>query len=171
MIHIDPRERNFILGTVLLLVVFATAVGISGFAMGIQVPLPAERVNPREIFRAESDSPFALPVEERVRELAPGKYEVYMTAQAWQFSPSGLRGEAGLLTFPVGSTVTFYLTSKDVQHGFRINETNLNMMVLPGDVSVLSATFDKPGVFDLVCHEYCGQLHHTMYGQVTVVEN
>jgi cytochrome c oxidase subunit 2 len=171
MIHIDPRERNFIIATVVLLVIFATAVGISGFAMGIQVPLPSERVNPQEIFRAESDSPFALPVEERVRELAPGRYEVYMTAQAWQFSPDGLREEADLLTFPVGSTVTFRVTSKDVQHGFRINETNLNMQVLPGDVSVLSATFDEPGVYPIVCHEYCGQLHHNMYGQITVVEN
>ncbi|MGQ9491600.1 MAG: hypothetical protein ACUVR4_12035 [Anaerolineae bacterium] len=33
---------------------------------------------------------------------------------------------------PVGSTVTFYVTSADVQHGFAIRDTNINMQIVPG---------------------------------------
>jgi cytochrome c oxidase subunit 2 len=43
-------------------------------------------------------------------------------------------------------------------------------MALPGEVSVLTATFDTPGTFNFICHEYCGTLHHTMFGQLVVEE-
>jgi cytochrome c oxidase subunit II len=69
---------------------------------------------------------------------------------------------------PAGSSVTFYLTSVDVQHGFQIERTNVNMMVLPGQVSKLTAKFDKPGTYNFICHEYCGVGHHTMFGQIIV---
>jgi cytochrome c oxidase subunit 2 len=81
------------------------------------------------------------------------------------------------LHIPAGSQVTFYATSMDVQHGFKITETNINMMVLPGQVSTLTTRFDKPGTYNVICHEYCGAGatgsivgtgHHTMYGQIIV---
>lgn len=49
-------------------------------------------------------------------------------------------------------------------------DTNINMMVLPGQVSNLKTTFDKPGTYNVICHEYCGIGHHTMYGQIVVEE-
>jgi cytochrome c oxidase subunit 2 len=70
----------------------------------------------------------------------------------------------------VGSTVTFFLTSKDVQHGFHLWDTNLNVMVLPGQVSKVTVTFDEPGEYTYVCNEYCGVGHHTMEGMVVVEE-
>lgn len=160
MIHIDSRERNFIIGTTVLLLIFGTAVLVSSFAFGIQIPAPVERIDPR-VVATPGQSPWGDPVDERVRELAANKYEVYILAQAWSFQPSQIR-------VPVGSTVTFYLTSKDVQHGFRLDDTNINMMVLPGEVSKLTATFDEPGEYNFVCHEFCGVGHHTMYGQLIV---
>ena len=160
MIHIDARERNFIIGTTILLLIFGTAVLVSSFAFGFQVPAPIERIDPR-IVATPGQSPWGDPVEERVRELAPNKYEAYILAQAWNFQPGEIR-------VPVGSTVTFYLTSKDVQHGFLLEGTNVNMMVLPGEVARLTATFDEPGEYNFVCHEYCGVGHHTMYGQLIV---
>lgn len=160
MMHIDIRERNFIIGTTLLLLIFGTAVLVSSFAFGIQVPAPIERIDPR-VVATPGQSPWGDPVDERVRELAANKYEVYILAQAWAFQPREIR-------VPVGSTVTFYLTSRDVQHGFRLSDTNVNMMVLPGEVSKLTATFDEPGEYNFVCHEYCGVGHHTMYGQLIV---
>ncbi|HHY58317.1 MAG TPA: cytochrome C oxidase subunit II, partial [Chloroflexi bacterium] len=102
------------------------------------------------------------------RELAPGKYEVYMVAQTWNFLPDKLE-------VPAGSEVTFHVTARDVIHGIKIAGTNVNMMALPGQVSTLKATFDKPGTYNYICHEYCGYVagapigHHTMYGQITVL--
>ena len=159
--HIDRYERLFIYAAVALLVVFMGALAVSSFAFGIRVPTAYEKVDPRTV--ATPPSPWGLPAEERLRELSPGNYEVYFLGQMWQFSPS-------TITVPAGSRVTFYVTSRDVQHGFKISGTNINIMALPGEVGVLTATFDTPGTYNFYCHEYCGTLHHTMYGQIVVEE-
>ena len=159
--HIDRYERLFIYAAVALLVVFMGALAVSSFAFGIRVPTAYEKVDPRTV--ATPPSPWGLPAEERLRELSPGNYEVYLLAQMWQFSPN-------TITVPAGSRVTFYVTSKDVQHGFKLSGTNINMMALPGEVARLTATFDTPGTYNFICHEYCGALHHTMYGQLVVEE-
>lgn len=159
--HIDRHERWYLYGAIALLLVFMGALAVSSFAFGIRVPSPYEKVDPRTI--ATPPSPWGLPEEERMRELAPGQYEVYVLGQMWQFTPK-------LITVPKGSTVKFLITSKDIQHGFKLTGTNLNLMALPGEVSVLSATFDTPGTYNFICHEYCGALHHTMFGQLVVEE-
>ena len=53
-------------------------------------------------------------------------------------------------------------------HGFHIDETNVNFMIIPGQVSKLSHTFDKPGTYKIICHEYCGIGHQTMFAQIIV---
>jgi cytochrome c oxidase subunit II len=153
--HIDPYERGWIIASIILLVVFVVAITISGFAMGIQVPGPSGEVNPQTVAQEE---PWSTP---GLRELAPGKYEAYILAQIWRWDPAEI-------TVPAGSTVTFYVTSKDVQHGFQIDGTNVNMQIVPGQVSKLSHRFDMPGEYRWVCHEYCGTGHAAMYGKVIV---
>jgi len=160
--HIDPKERNYIVVTIALVVVFATALLVSAFAYDIQVPTPYERVNPNTI-ATPGNSPWGDPPADRVRELAPNKYEAYILAQVWAYTPNRI-------TVPKGSTITFYVTSKDVQHGFIIAGTNINMMVIPGQVSTLTATFDKAGEYNMVCNEYCGVGHQTMFGTIIVEE-
>jgi cytochrome c oxidase subunit II len=153
--HMDPYERGWIIATVVLLVVFVAAITVAGFSMGIQVPSPQGRVNPQTVGQ---EGAFAQP---GLREIAPGKYEVYILAQIWRFDPNEI-------TIPVGSTVTFYVTSKDVQHGFQIEGTNVNMQIVPGQISKLGHRFDKPGEYLIICHEYCGTGHAAMYGKVIV---
>ncbi len=177
MMHIDRNERVFFIASAVLLVVFALAIGISGFVYGIQVPQPFAKVNPVTIADPEkSDFPtFALPAAERIRELAPNRYEVYVLAQMWKFSPGSVNYGEPSIKVPAGSQVTFYFTSKDVQHGVKIvsadggRHTNISMMVLPGEISRLTATFDEPGTYHMICHEYCGAAHQTMYGVLEVV--
>ncbi len=70
---------------------------------------------------------------------------------------------------PADTRVTFKVTSADVVHGFSIAETNINTMVIPGQVAEVTAVFDETGTYGLVCHEYCGAAHHTMGGSVEVV--
>lgn len=160
-LHVDRYEAIWIRTTLIMSTIFVIAIAVAGFAWGIQVPGVYQRIDPATL--TDPSSPFATP---GLRELAPGKYEAYMTAQVWSFTPSELR-------IPVGSEVTFYVTARDVQHGFKIAETNINMMILPGQVSTLKATFTKAGTYNLFCHEYCGAGgptigHHTMYGQIIV---
>ncbi len=154
--HINRYEKFWIILSSLLLVIFAAAVATSSIAYGVQVPVPEQRVDPRLVA-----TPGNLFGEPGLRELAPGRYEAYILSQAWSFSPREIR-------IPQGSTVTFYMTSRDVQHGFKLQGTNINMMVLPGQVSKLTATFDKPGTYLFMCHEYCGVGHQSMYGQLIV---
>ncbi|GAB4579748.1 MAG: cytochrome c oxidase subunit II [Anaerolineales bacterium] len=160
--HIDPYERTWMIVSVVMLVVFLTAVSVAGFSMGIQLPNPDRRVDPKTV-ATDPDSPWH-PDNAGLRELAPGKYEAYILAsqlQGWRFIPNEL-------TVPAGSTITFYVTSQDLQHGFKLENTNVNMMVLPGQVSKLTVTLESPGEYNFICHEYCGNGHAIMYGKVIV---
>lgn len=155
--HIDPYERNWIRISIGLLIGFVIAISIAGFAFGFQVPSPEQRVDPRTV-ATDPNSPWSEP---GLRELAPGKYEAYVLAQTWQFLPREMR-------VPVGSTVTFYITSKDVQHGMKLQDTNLNVQIVPGQVSSLTITFDEPGSYNYICSEYCGAAHAAMFGTLIV---
>jgi cytochrome c oxidase subunit 2 len=156
LLHVDFFEGTWMRISAVVIAVFFIAVVISAFAVGFQLPGVYERIDPTTLY--DEGSPWADP---GLRELAPGKYELYIRAQIWSFTPNIVR-------VPAGSEVTFYVTSADVQHGFKLQDTNINMMILPGQVNTLTAKFKNPGTYDFVCHEYCGQLHHTMYGQLIV---
>ncbi len=153
---IDPYERNWMRLSVVLLIVFFATVSIAGFAMGFQVNGADAEVDPTTVMDSE---PWSNP---GLREISPGKYEAYVLALAWRFEPRELE-------VPVGSTVDIFVTSPDLQHGFKITDTNVNMMVVPGQVSKISYTFDEVGEFPYICHEYCGRGHATMFGVVNVV--
>ncbi len=153
---IDPYERNWMRLSIALLVGFFSVVVVAGFAMGIQVNGAEREVDPRTVTDSE---PWATP---GLREISEGEYEAYVVASAWTFSPRELE-------VPVGSKVTIYVTSVDLQHGFKITDTNVNFMVVPGQVSKLEYTFDRVGDFPYICHEYCGSGHASMFGTVKVV--
>ena len=114
----------------------------------------------------KSDVPECLPydkayTEPKVIKLDENTYQVFSVASMWQFHPSEIY-------IPVGSEVDFYLTSKDVVHGFNISEKNVNMMAVYGAITKTTVKFDKPGVYDIICHEYCGVGHQNMRAQVIV---
>ena len=153
--HADPYERNWMVFSVVLLVAFAATVALAGFALGFQVPGNETRVDPNTV----ADSPPWS--EPGLRDLGNGEYEVYMLAQQYLFQPREIR-------VPVGSTVTFYVTSVDVQHGLKLRDTNINLQIVPGQVSRLTAEFDEVGEFPYICHEYCGIAHAAMFGSLIV---
>jgi cytochrome c oxidase subunit 2 len=113
-----------------------------------------------------SDVPECLPYDKaytvpKVNKLDEKTYQVFSVASMWQFEPSEIY-------IPVGSEVDFYLTSKDVVHGFNIAQKNVNMMAVYGAINKTTVKFDKPGVYDIICHEYCGIGHQNMRAQVIV---
>lgn len=153
---IDPYERNWIRFSIVLLVVFIAAITVAGFALGFQVPGDEGRVDPRTV---TDSGPFASP---GVREISPGKFEAYVVSRTFAFDPAEI-------VVPQGAEVTIYVTSVDVQHGFKVTDTNINMQVVPGQISKLSYTFDRIGAFPYICTEYCGAAHAAMFGTVKVV--
>jgi cytochrome c oxidase subunit 2 len=100
-----------------------------------------------------------------VTKTGPDSYEVHVVARQFLFNP----GTSEPIRVPADSNVTFYVTSADVVHGFEIANTNVNTMVIPGQVAELTVEFDDPAKYGLICHEYCGAGHHTMEGIVRVV--
>jgi len=148
-------ELAWILPSIALPIGMLVALVVTAFGVGVHVPGDAGRVDPTKL---ATTAPFDKP---GVFQVAPGRYEVRMVAQIWSFTPREIR-------VPAGSTVTFIATSRDVVHGLFIPRTTINVMLLPGQVARVTARFDRPGEYPLVCHEYCGIAHHTMAGKVIV---
>jgi cytochrome c oxidase subunit 2 len=113
-----------------------------------------------------SDLPECLPydkvyTEPKVNKIDEKTYQVYAVAKMWQFQPSQIY-------IPVGSEVDFFVTSGDVVHGFNITGKNVNLMAIYGNINKTTVKFDKPGVYKITCHEYCGIGHQAMQSEVIV---
>ena len=150
--HIDRLERLWLWVSAVVLAGLMGAVVYSVQGFGIQLPTDFGQVDPA---RAEA-TPFAQP---GVRQVGPGHYQVTLVARVWRFEPAEIR-------VPAGSTVTFRLISMDVIHGFRIPNTTVNVMVVPGQITEVRHRFREPGTYTLFCHEYCGAGHHLMTGRL-----
>lgn len=153
--QIERYEKIFMVLSAVVLVAALLAIGAGTLAAGVHLPSPAGRYDPKTL---RQTPPFDQP---GVREIAPGRYEVVMVARAWGFEPNEIR-------VPAGSTVRFRVASADVIHGLLIEDTNVNVMVIPGQIVDVETTFDTPGTYVFVCHEYCGFGHHQMFGKVVV---
>ena len=88
-------------------------------------------------------------------------YMVHIAAFTFGFQPS-------LMTVPVGAKVTFHVASRDVVHGFEVVGTDVNTMVVPGYVSMVTHTFTHKGKYLILCNEYCGSGHHLMFATLIV---
>jgi cytochrome c oxidase subunit II len=149
MSAIDPYEKKIILMTGAVLSLFIFSI------------LYARNRN--------NDLPDCLPfnkayLEPKVIKLDDKTYQVYAVAQMWQFQPAQIE-------VPVGSEVDFFVTSKDVVHGFHINDKDVNMMAVYGNINKTTVKFDKAGIYKIVCHEYCGIGHQSMEAEVIVNES
>jgi cytochrome c oxidase subunit 2 len=153
--NIHFYEKIWIGITIVAVIVMLIAVAFAGFGFGVQLPGAAGSIDPRTLSKT---APFDKP---GVYEVTAGKYQVVMVAQMWMFKPAEIR-------IPAGSTVTFTSTSKDVTHGLYIENTDINIMILPGQVSEVTAKFPKAGTYSIICHEYCGSGHQGMAGKVIV---
>ena len=82
---------------------------------------------------------------------------------SWTIKPNAFR---------VGQTAEFHVTSKDVNHGFAIYDPQMHIVAqvqaMPGYTNVLRYTFTEPGVYRVLCLEYCGVAHHEMSAEINV---
>ena len=94
---------------------------------------------------------------------SPTHYEVHYVARMWRFEPEEV-------TVPAGSTVDVYVSTPDVTHGLILVGTDLNLMAVPGVVNYARIKFDRPRVYQMICHEYCGLGHDRMAATLRVVD-
>ena len=153
MIH--RYERFFLGSTIVLLIVGLIAVTASFFVNDLELPSPVKTIAPDKL---TSEPPFDSPGLTQVGE---NEYDAVIIAQAWAFVPARI-------DVPAGSKVNFKIGSVDVLHGMLVHGTDINFTIIPGEVAEATATFDEPGEFLYICHEYCGIKHHLMSGKVVV---
>jgi len=152
--HIDRYERYWIIIASATMGVFFAALVAGAVIFGVRPPEPAGFLNPSEL----ENTAFAEP---GLRDMGNGHYEVHMVGRMWAWDPAEI-------TVPAGARVTFNVTSADVTHGMLIEHHNLNLQIVPGHITRGTVTFDRPGEYHYLCHEYCGAGHQVMYGVVIV---
>ncbi|WP_255149872.1 cytochrome c oxidase subunit II [Halorarius halobius] len=153
------EKRWFALSLLLIIGFIATIVyGAAGVGVSM-IDDGGGQLDPSEVRNADG---FSNP---GVRQVGDDAYAVYVISYQFAFEP----GSAEPIRVPADANVTFHVTSTDVVHGFAVVGTNLNTMVIPGQVAEFKTRFDEPGTYGIVCHEYCGAGHHTMAGTIEVV--
>lgn len=113
-------------------------------------------------------SPYLLFVDERPEKI------IVVTAQQFAFilSDESLDREkapaeaSGSIVLPAGGLIEFRVTSRDVNHGFGIFNPDHTLIAqvqaMPGYVNRLRIRLEKPGVYNVLCLEYCGIAHFVM---------
>jgi cytochrome c oxidase subunit 2 len=155
--HIHAYEKIWLAASVLLILFLLGSVTYG--AVGPGVAMVSDTEPAIDAGALDEDERFSEPRVERVGE---NEYAAYVVARQFGFQPDPI-------VLPANSTVTFYITSADVIHGFEVAGTNANTMVVPGEVSEITVKIEEPQEYGLICNEYCGAGHHVMEGKVNVV--
>jgi cytochrome c oxidase subunit 2 len=157
---IHKYEKWWLVASLVLIVLFISTVVYASAVVGVEMvddsggSIDVDNVTDHERF----SDPGVVKVGE-------DEYEVNMVARQFIFQP----GTNSPVEVPANSTVTFYVTSADVIHGFQVVGTNVNTMVVPGKISEITVEFDEPKEYGILCNEYCGAGHHDMGGNIVVV--
>ena len=73
------------------------------------------------------------------------------------------------LTVEVGQPLHLRLTSDDVTHGFAVGQSDQPPVdVIPGEMTDVTLTFDKPGKYTFYCTRWCSVNHWRMRGTIEV---
>ncbi len=141
-----------------MLVAMMTVIVVTGVTNALHPPSNVETVDPTTLHLggefAESNLGTAVEPD--------GSVTVRLIAQQYAFVPDCAR-------VPVDTPVKFRITSTDVIHGFLLPSTNVNTMVMPGFIAEVRTRFSRPGVYNMPCHEFCGDGHHGMWARVNVL--
>lgn len=141
-------ERKVLITALTLMLVFGGLLVYASMGLGIKLPTCNDRV-----------APFT---EEKFIPKENNQFEIHYVARMWTFEPAEL-------LLPENADVDFYVSAVDVDHGFVVPGTNLNLMAIPGTVNFAHHRFDKKGEYMVICHEYCGLNHHNMMGKIKVL--
>lgn len=155
--HIHAYEKLWLAASILLILLLIGTVTYGAVGPGVAMVTDSEE--PIDATALDEDDRFSEP---RVEQVGEDEYAAYVVAYQFAFEPDPI-------VVPEDSTVTFYVTSQDVVHGFEVVGTNANTMVIPGEVAELTVEVDEPGEYGVLCNEYCGGGHHGMEGSFEVV--
>ena len=155
----EASERLWVIFVTAVIVLLVAMVVYTSVHWGFHPPSQVETIDSTSLHKGGEFSEANLGTV-----IAPdGSAVVHVVAQQYAFVPN-------CLVVPAGKPVTFRLASADVVHGFIVQDTNVNAMVVPGYVTTVRTTFQDPGEHLMPCHEFCGVGHQAMWAHVRVVE-
>ena len=88
-------------------------------------------------------------------------HEIKVELRKYEFSP-------GSLHVRKGEQVRLILAAVDHDHGFKLDDFDVNQKVLKGTTVVVEFTADKAGTFQFRCSSVCGLGHRGMKGTLVV---
>lgn len=153
--HLHKFEKIWLVFGIISLIVFLSIVGVTAFSQDHHPSGGMDTIDPKKV---DQTAPFDNP---GVTQIDDDIYQVAIVASAFSYTAPELR-------VPAGKEIIFKVTSKDVVHSFTIDDTKVNMMVVPGQITTRAYTFDKPGKYLILCNEYCGTGHHFMFTEIEV---
>ncbi len=152
-------ERRWAIASVALVALLLFMAGYAGIHQATMPQAHVETADPRRLHLAgefvEGNLGSALE--------ADGSVTVRAIGQQYSFTPQ-------CIVIPTGTPVTFRATSADVVHGFLIDGTTVNTMLIPGYISTVPTRFETPGERHMPCHEFCGTGHEGMWGRLKVID-
>ncbi|HWO27845.1 MAG TPA: cupredoxin domain-containing protein [Candidatus Acidoferrum sp.] len=102
-------------------------------------------------------------VAEDARTSMRGVHEIQVTLRKYEFSPGSLRVRKG-------EQVKLVMAAADHDHGFKLDDFNINQKIPKGTTVVVEFTADKAGTFQFHCSSVCGLGHRNMKGTLVVEE-
>ena len=92
-----------------------------------------------------------------------GAHEIQLTLRKYEFNPGSLRVRKG-------EQVRLILAAVDHDHGFKLDDFNVNQKIIKGTTVGVQFTADKAGTFQFRCSSVCGLGHRGMKGTLVVEE-
>jgi cytochrome c oxidase subunit 2 len=92
-----------------------------------------------------------------------GVHEIQVTLRKYEFSP-------GLVRVRKGEPVRLIMAAVDHDHGFELDDFQINQKIRKGTRAVVEFTADKAGTFHFRCSNVCGLGHRNMKGMLVVEE-
>ena len=152
-------ENRWATVVILVIAVFVVVAAFAGIHQATMPQAQVETINPTRLHLGGEfvETNLGSAVEPN------GAVTVRAIGQQYSFTPQ-------CMVVPTDSSITFRVASADVIHGFLIEGTNINTMLVPGYISTISARFDDPGDHLMPCQEFCGVGHEGMWAKIKVID-
>jgi len=151
-------ERNWATVCVAIIAVLIVVTAYAGIHQATMPQTAVETVDPTRLHLSGEFTEINLGSELR----PDGSVLVRAIGQQYSFTPQ-------CILVPADTPVSFRMSS-DVVHGFLIDKTTANTMLVPGYISTLNTGFREPGERHMPCHEFCGNGHEGMWAQVKIID-
>lgn len=154
----DPLERRWVWLSIIMAFMMGGVLGFYALANNIHPPSNVETIDSSRLHLTEEFAEDNL----GVRTNDDGSLTVTLVAARYGFYPPRIE-------VPADTRITFRIASADVLHGVHVPFTNMTTMIVPGYISEVTTSFLQTGEFSLLCNEYCGLGHDSMWSRLVVV--